>query len=270
MTDTRVALGSDRLPWLKDEPIGRRKSGGRELWIMGVAAVLLVAGAFYWLGIQSRDLEQVPTSGPQRPAVTTQLPEAQSLPPAEQVQIAPAPEVRPAPVPEVRQTPAPMVRSAPERRSVARKSEAVAQSPASTEEAETPGATATNEAKPESAATVASDVAAPPAIASAQSLKLWPSRVTSGAYGRVVQIGAFGSVRQAKLGWAHMVRAYPAVAHLPAVVRPARNSKGRIFYRFQIGTTSQAHSEVLCQRMEKIRFSCAVVGLPWKPKGVER
>jgi hypothetical protein len=267
MTDTRVALGSDRLPWLNDEPIARRKSGGRELWILGVAAVLLVAGAFYWLGVRSRDLEQVPTSGPQRPAVTTQLPEAQSIP-TQQVQIAPAPEVQPAPAPEVRQAPAPMVRTAPERRSVAPKSEAVAQKPASTEKAETPAAAATSEAKSESATTVAP--AAPQAITPAQSLKLWPSRVTSGAYGRVVQIGAFGSVRQAKLGWVHMVRAYPAVAHLPAVVRPASNSKGRIFYRFQIGTTSQAHSEVLCQRMEKIRFSCAVVGLPWKPKGVER
>jgi hypothetical protein len=66
-----------------------------------------------------------------------------------------------------------------------------------------------------------------------------------------------------------MVRAYPAVAHLPAVVRPERNSKGLVFYRFRIGTTAQAHSEVLCQRMERIRFSCAVVGLPWKAK-VER
>jgi hypothetical protein len=93
--------------------------------------------------------------------------------------------------------------------------------------------------------------------------------VTAGAAGRLVQIGAFGSVHQAKLGWRHMVRAYPAVSHLDAVVRPATNSKGRTFYRFQIGTTSQAHSEVLCQRMQAIRFSCAVVGLPWKAK-VER
>jgi hypothetical protein len=66
-----------------------------------------------------------------------------------------------------------------------------------------------------------------------------------------------------------MVRTYPAMAHLPAVVRPDRNSKGRVFYRFRVGTTSQAHSEVLCQRMQRIRFSCAVVGLPWKAK-VER
>jgi hypothetical protein len=67
-----------------------------------------------------------------------------------------------------------------------------------------------------------------------------------------------------------MVRAYPAVAHLQATVVEVRNSRARTFYRFQIGTTSQAHSEVLCQRMEMIRLSCAVVGLPWKPKGVER
>ena len=76
-------------------------------------------------------------------------------------------------------------------------------------------------------------------------------------------------VHQAKRGWWFMVRAYPAVAHLPAVVTVSRNSRGRAFYRFQVGTTSQAHSEVLCQRMETIRLSCAVVGLPWKAK-VER
>jgi hypothetical protein len=66
-----------------------------------------------------------------------------------------------------------------------------------------------------------------------------------------------------------MVHAYPAMAHLPAVVVETRNSKGRPFYRFQVGTTSQAHSEVLCQRMQKIELSCAIIGLPWKAK-VER
>ena len=85
----------------------------------------------------------------------------------------------------------------------------------------------------------------------------------------MVQVGAFGTITQAKRGWWYMVRAYPAMSRLPAVVRPTRNSKGRVFYRFQVGTTSQAHSEILCQRMERIRFSCAVVDLPWKAK-VER
>ena len=107
-------------------------------------------------------------------------------------------------------------------------------------------------------------------VARAAPLRPWPPRVIAGAAGRLVQIGAFGSVSQAKRGWWFMVRAYPAVAHLPAVVRPDRNSRGRIFYRFRVGTTSQAHSEVLCQRMQGIRLSCAVVGLPWRPRGVER
>ena len=97
----------------------------------------------------------------------------------------------------------------------------------------------------------------------------WNPRIAKGAAGRLAQIGAFGSIRQAKQGWWHMARAYPAMRRLPAVVRPSRNSKGRVFYRFQVGTTSQAHSEVLCQRMQRIGFSCAVVDLPGKAK-VER
>jgi len=101
-------------------------------------------------------------------------------------------------------------------------------------------------------------------------VKLWPARYSAGATGRVVQIGAFGTRLQAKIGWKHMARAYPGVRRLPAVVVEARNSRGRPFYRFQLGTTSQAHSEVLCQRMERIRFSCAVVGLPGEKRAVER
>jgi hypothetical protein len=93
--------------------------------------------------------------------------------------------------------------------------------------------------------------------------------VVAGAAGRLVEIGAFGSVPQAKLGWRYMVRAFPAMTRLPAVVRPDHNSKGRVFYRFRVGTTSQAHSEILCQRMQRIHLSCAVVDLPWKAK-VER
>jgi hypothetical protein len=89
-----------------------------------------------------------------------------------------------------------------------------------------------------------------------------PSRVA----GRIAQVGAFGSSRQAKSGWAAIVRANPAIGNLPGSVIPARNSKGRTYYRFQVGTTSQAHSEVLCQRMRKAGLSCAIPGLPRKAK----
>ena len=121
-------------------------------------------------------------------------------------------------------------------------------------------------AKP--AAAAAKAVPAPLAPRSQQ--RLWPASLSQGSSGRIVRIGAFGTREQAKLGWRRMQRAYPAVGRLPATVVADRNSRGRTFYRFQIGTTSQAHSEVLCQRMEKLlHFSCAVVGLPWKAK-IER
>jgi hypothetical protein len=163
-------------------------------------------------------------------------------------QVVPAPEreVRPAPVHEVRIAPPPAARPAHEEPSATPVPKEAGQAP-----------------------TAPPAVAAPAPTPAFVVPKPWNPRVFAGASGRVVQIGAFGSVNQSKHGWWYMVHSYPAMAHLPAVVRPTRNSKGKTFYRFQVGTTSQAHSEVLCQRMQRIHFSCAVVGLPWKAK-VER
>lgn len=84
--------------------------------------------------------------------------------------------------------------------------------------------------------------------------------------GRLIRIGAFGSSEQAKDARLTVLKTYPAIAQLTNGVAPARNSKGREYYRFQLRTTSQAHSEVLCQRMQKIGLSCTVVGLPEKAK----
>ncbi|HKP33580.1 MAG TPA: hypothetical protein VJT70_02215 [Sphingomicrobium sp.] len=102
----------------------------------------------------------------------------------------------------------------------------------------------------------------PPKVAAPVAPEIPTVRAVPGTVGRAVQVGAFGSPRQAMNGWRYVVRAYPGLAGLGAVVATSRNSKGRLFYRFQVGTTSQAHSEVLCQRMQKIDFSCGVVGLP--------
>jgi outer membrane biosynthesis protein TonB len=177
----------------------------------------------------------------------------QQLPPQPQVTIEQPPQVSPAPAPEV-----PIARPRPTKRAVAR-----VRHPAP---AKAPAAAAEDQAD----STPAETAEQQPAKPAKAPLKLWPATQSQGAEGRIVRIGAFGSRDQAKLGWRYMVRAYPAVAHLPATVVGVRNSHGQHFYRFQIGTTSQAHSEVLCQRMDRIHFSCAVVGLPWKPKGVER
>lgn len=261
MTDSRAALGSDRLPWLSDEPKPQeikarsepRKVALPNLWIPAAGALLLVAGASYWLGTRTGS-EAQPQSSELSRTVVAPLPEARTTPPQQQVELAPEPQVNPGPAPEVRAVPEREVRLArprPVKRTVVQNPEAPSETPESSSIAPVP-------------------VAKPAVNPDSKPLKAWPAWESAGAKGRIVRIGAFGTRDQAKLGWRHMVRAYPAVAHLKATVVTDRNSRGRYFYRFQLGTTSQAHSEVLCQRMERIRFSCAVVGLPWKPKGVER
>jgi len=271
MTDSRMALGMDRLPWLPDEPTSppgaavappKRVSANSALLGWAFAAILLVAVFSYWLG--TRTGEQAPTSVP--PSATVPLPSPSQPQPNEQVQPVVSPEVQPVREPEIRRVPersATVTRPSwkPLPREVPREVAERVQRTIATEEAD----------KVSSAQTGVPPKAKPaPVVPNTQAVKLWPARESGGAYGRVVQIGAFGTRQQAKLGWRYMSRAYPGVKRLPAVVVETRNSRGRPFYRFQIGTTSQAHSEVLCQRMEQIRFSCAVVGLPGGKRAVER
>jgi hypothetical protein len=258
MSQAGAVTAIERLPWLADETTSQPQSksqprGSHEIAGWAVAAVLLVAGASYWIGAHSGDGA---TAVPERQSsATVPLPQPRTSEPAQpQVTFQPPLEVSPVPEREV-----PIARPPLERRSVERRpstwSEHVSQPAAA-------------EAEP---ATVVTSSAPKPAVnPDAKPLTVWPAWQSQGAEGRIVRIGAFGTRDHAKLGWRYMVSAYPALAHLKATVVMDRNSRGRHFYRFQMGTTSQAHSEVLCQRMERIHLSCAVVGLPWKPKGVER
>ena len=257
MSRVEAAAGIDRLPWLPDEPRStpeRRRSAAAS-WTAGGAIILVVAGAGFWMGMQTVEQTPLAPSNHSKRVATVRLPQPRPaqpevrIAPQPVVQIAPAPQIRPAPVRELRiaagatdRKPSHSALSAREKRT----------HPSTTEQS------LTREAPP------VQQPAAPLAVP-----RPWNPRVVTGAAGRLVQIGAFGSVHQAKRGWWFMVHDYPAMAHLPAVVRDTRNSKGRRFYRFDVGTTSQAHSEVLCQRMVRIHLSCAVVGLPWKAR-VER
>ena len=99
--------------------------------------------------------------------------------------------------------------------------------------------------------------------AAAPKARYWPARSSASAAGRMVRIGTFESPQQAKQGWRGIVGIYPGMAQIPAVVVPKRSLRdGRNYYRLQMGTNSQAHSEVLCQWMRSIGQSCVVVGLP--------
>jgi hypothetical protein len=251
MSQAQAVAETERLPWLADEPPSERRGATRVVAVLAVLAILIAAAAAYWIG--SHAIER-PVNAPAAPQPNSAVPIDQppaaapeQLPAQPQVNVEAAPEVVPAPAPQV-----PISRPHVVRRSVAR----VHSAPTSKESAST--------------AAPAEEPAEGTAAPAEEPLKLWPATQSGGAHGRIVRIGAFGTRQQAKLGWRYMVRSYPAVAHLPATVVGDRNSRGDHFYRFQIGTTSQAHSEVLCQRMERIQFSCAVIGLPWKPRGVER
>jgi outer membrane biosynthesis protein TonB len=251
MSQAQAATGADRLPWLDDEPAPPRKLGSskREVAAWAAGATLIVAATSYWYGARSWNQPSAPTKSVS-PSTTVPLPQPRPAePPQPQVTLERTPEVQPTPLREVPISPPTVEKRTVQRRST--RAQPAAEQPAEPDQSDKSTAEAAK--------------AAP-----AAKLKAWPAWQSEGAEGRIVRVGAFGSIQQAKLGWRHMVAAYPAVAHLKATVVGARNSRGRHFYRFQIGTTSQAHSEVLCQRMEKIHFSCAVVGLPWKPKGVER
>ena len=264
MPDAVLADRSERLPWLPNQPT-RRVTPPPRSWVALLGSALVgaavVAGTWAWVDRnQAPPAAESPAASERTvalpPPATPQQPEQQQQPAAE-----PQPQsatergsLDPAPPAAVdRRAVSPAERHPQPRRP----------------RSDTSGSGVQGDAGPRAAPAVPAAEAPSTAVAAAQPRTLWPARQVNGAGGRLVQIGSFGTRRQAKLGWRRMQRAYPAVGRLPAVVVEARNSRGRKFYRFQIGTTSHAHSEVLCQRMETINFSCAVLGLPWKAK-IER
>src|SRR5437588_13082345 len=58
----------------------------------------------------------------------------------------------------------------------------------------------------------------------------WPVRVIEGADGRLVRMGAFTSVHQAKRGWWAIVRVNPSLKRLPALVVPVRSLRNGQVY----------------------------------------
>ena len=228
MGESRAITGLDRLPWLADEGDVRRgrKGRGRLAWL--VLLILGIAALSYWLGTQSWTLF------PDRPAAA--VPEAD----------APLvlPEARPA-VPEPEIVLDPLVEPAwlPAEPIFARTP--TVRVPASPSRSPTAKARPTDKAKTK---------------AESSPREPWPVRKVEGSAGRLVHVGTFSTRRQAKRGWNALMRINPALQRLPALVVPVRSKRNnRTYYRLQMGTTSQAHSVVLCQRMRMIGQSCIVL-----------
>jgi hypothetical protein len=222
------AAAPDRLPWLSDEPAARPPRGRSGALAAACAAILVVGAGAFWMGARSADELPVPV----RPEASATI----RLPAARPAQLSPAPQVEPivgSPIPIVEDEP--RVQHAPVRAAKAHK----------------PHQKAEPAAKP-----VVIAKAGPPLLHVP-----WPVRIIDGASGRLVRIGAFISPHEAKRGWWAITRVNPAIAHLPALVVPVQSLRnGQVYYRLQMGTTSQAHSAVLCQRMRMIAQSCVVIG----------
>ena len=236
MSDSRVAPGLDRLPWLPDEPARTRKPSGNLLgWV--VVAILLVAGVAYSLGLRSsEDNPPAPQSSLIRPEATVRLPDAARNSEVQPVTVPKIERIVAPPIPVLESQPTP--RRAPVERVRPRVAPAIE--------------TISTEAEPEATATPAPEPPKP--------VGPWPVRVVDGASGRLVRVGAFRTAHQAKKGWWAIVRVNPALKHLPALVVPVQSLRdSRVYYRLQMGTTSQAHSTVLCQRMRMIAQSCVVI-----------
>jgi hypothetical protein len=250
MTDSRVALGMDRLPWLPDEPVAAPKAPAivspRSVGLLGwaVAAMLAIAGGAYWLGHASKPVTPV-ESGTASLRATVPLPQPVEPPAAK-----PEPMVAP-PIPIIVERPV-IKRVIVER---------ISPAPAEAEPAATANETASSEDNGNPAETESSAAAtAPEPAAKPAYTGPWPVRVVEGASGRLVRVGAFRTARQAKKGWWAIVKVNPALKRLPALVVPVQSSRdGQVYYRLQMGTTSQAHSTVLCQRMRMIGQSCVVI-----------
>ena len=223
---------AERLPWLTDD---KPRAGwrGSSLLVLGLLAAVLVAGVSYWAGMQTAPAGEDAVA----PRATIDLPEPVVGTP-EEIRVEPSVE-------DARPQRMVVPEAEPQRAT------AVIDRPAPTR------------AKRKTAP--ARKVAAKPAAPKKEVLKPWPVREVDGASGRMVRIGTFASSRQAKKGWWKVVGTYPGMKRIPALVVPVQSLRnGRTYYRLQMGTTSQAHSEVLCQRMRIIGQSCVVIGLPAK------
>ena len=249
MADGRAAHDPDRLPWLRDERKPRRSGDATLMLLWALLAAMLVAGLSYWAGVQSvvRSGEPAETSPGSPPAATVKLPApaAPQVPPPVLREVPPLVEPAPVRIPGVEHARPPEPKVSP---TVAAKPKA---RPAPRKARARPvGA----KAAPARKRTVAQRPA---------QLQAWPASVSAGAHARLVRVGTFYTRRQAKQGWSRIMRVYPGMRRLRAVVVPSQSQRnGRTYYRLQFGTTSQAHSTVLCQRMRIVAQSCVVVGLP--------
>lgn len=245
--NTIAGSDADRLPWLRDEVRRPKRSSGWVVAFVAASVVAIIAALSFWIGMNGLP------KGLSLPASSTTPDARMDVPPVQrQAQQSVIPQVEPALEPspvtlpletEVR----PSTAVAPPVRRVMRERVTIHRS------------------RPTKARTVPVEKDAAPEKTVLDFSNPWES---AGASGKMVRVGTYSSLSQGKQAWSRLARVYPAMKKLPAVVTDIPSLRnGKTYYRLQIGTTSQAHSEVLCQRMRTIGQSCVVVDVEGARKG---
>jgi hypothetical protein len=246
MADTFVAGDADRLPWLTDDVRRPRRSANWVVAFVAASAVAIIAALSFWLGMSGALKRELGVQT--RPETRVELPPVASSPnkpvPLQPEPMMPRVEPAPAPAPVIiRQQEEVRIAAGPrQRRVVHRVNRAKASRPKAAAAKRVPEKKTLSYSNP------------------------WESADVSG---RMVRIGAYGSLEKGRQAWSRLAQLSPSFKRLPAVVTDLPSRTGRVYYWLQVGTTSQAHSEVLCQRMRAIGQSCLVVDLAGARKGSE-
>lgn len=288
MKQAEGGRGANRLPWLGQESEEGSQHHIREFagWI--VAAALLVGGGAYWFAVHTDDSAPVQTAEvPSEPTASAELPtnaapqsplskpliKVPGRSPAAVVAKPATPPSRPArpvapesaPVAKVAATATPPAKTAPAPQ--AKSSSATKQASAASS---VKAAASTPSAAPRKSASAASSHNAHPGAVlpvkearTAQTPQDFARPGSKSALGsRLVQLAAFRNLDDAKLVWRRIEHAYPAMKQFHPALIANRDSTGQLFYQFEVGTASQADSEMLCQSMLRTNFSCTIVRLP--------
>ena len=241
MADTFVGSKADRLPWLNDDVRRPSRSNGWIVSFLAASSVAIIAAVSFWLGMNGALRPAMDAQNPTEASID--LPSADSSDELAALQAEPMmPQVEPTAVPPAVGMPAQedvRLEAPPVRRVAAKNAAAAHRSRPATKKA----------------------AAAKKSVEEEKALKYASPWKSTGVSGRMVRVGAYSSMEKGKDAWATLSQLSPAIKQLPAVVTDIPSPTGRTLYWLQIGTTSQAHSEVLCQRMKALGQRCVVVDL---------
>ena len=247
MADRPSARDEDRLPWL--EPFGDAERARRRKPVSRTALVGLLV-AFFGVGLAvafslgyrlGRPVGEASAPAPTRVVqpertASVQVPLA---PPAAQPRVEPV-----APPPAVVEPPAAEPKPALKAKPTAKKARTVRHK-----------ARHVRHAKKKPILRPFLNVKPPPARAP---VTYRPS-VPPGPKGRVVQLGAFSTQRQAELAWRSIVWRYPYLGNKTKAIFATPPVGGHRYYRLQVATESQAQSLVICQYLQARGQSCILL-----------